>query len=86
MAAGNKHLGYKEALNVIEERSPGTKAAFYAGFLERAAEVVAPATGRESLHPCPRCGAPTTAATCAFCRLVERTSRAGQPRIPVKAT
>src|SRR4030095_14313255 len=35
MAAGNKHLGYKAALNSIEERSPGTKAAFYLGFLDR---------------------------------------------------
>ena len=26
MAAGNRHLGYKELLNQIEERSPGTKA------------------------------------------------------------
>ena len=26
MAAGNKHLGYKEALNAIEETSPGSKA------------------------------------------------------------
>src|SRR6185436_12657386 len=36
MAAGNKHLGYKEALNVIEEQSPGSKQAFYFGFLDRA--------------------------------------------------
>jgi tRNA(Ile)-lysidine synthase TilS/MesJ len=35
MAAGNRHLGYKEALNAIEDRSPGTKAAFVFGFLER---------------------------------------------------
>jgi len=37
-AAGNRHLGYKEALNDIEERSPGTKAAFVFGFFERAHE------------------------------------------------
>ena len=41
MAAGNKHLGYKAALNSIEERSPGTKAAFYLGFLERMAPLLA---------------------------------------------
>ena len=41
MAVGNKHLGYKDALNAIEERSPGTKATFYVGFLERASELVA---------------------------------------------
>ncbi len=37
-AVGNKHLGYKEALNAIEDQSPGTKNAFYFGFLARAAD------------------------------------------------
>ncbi len=36
MAAGNRHLGYKEALNAIEERSPGAKASFLFGFFDRA--------------------------------------------------
>src|SRR5205085_7300439 len=36
-AVGNKHLGYKDALNTIEDQSPGSKAAFYFGFLDRAA-------------------------------------------------
>ena len=40
MAAGNRHLGYKNALNEIEERSPGTKAAFVFGFLERGARAL----------------------------------------------
>ena len=35
MAVGNKHLGYKEALNAIEATSPGSKQQFYFGFLER---------------------------------------------------
>jgi tRNA(Ile)-lysidine synthase TilS/MesJ len=38
MAVGNKHLGYKEALNEIEVRSPGSKADFYFSFLRRAAD------------------------------------------------
>ena len=42
MAAGNKHLGYKEALNDIEAESPGAKHAFYFGFLDRAAAHFAP--------------------------------------------
>ena len=33
---GNRHLGYKEALNAIEARSPGTKHDFYFGFQARA--------------------------------------------------
>jgi uncharacterized protein (TIGR00269 family) len=73
MAAGNRHLRYKEALNDIEVRSPGSKAAFYFGFLDRVAPLVAGAAAveREGLHPCPQCGSPTVADTCAFCRLVE---------------
>ena len=38
MAAGNRHLGYKEVLNALEDRSPGSKAAFLFGFLERGHE------------------------------------------------
>lgn len=38
MASGNKHLGYKDALNEIEVRSPGTKADFYFSFLRHAAD------------------------------------------------
>jgi tRNA(Ile)-lysidine synthase TilS/MesJ len=36
MAAGNKHLGYKDALNALEADSPGTKHDFYFGFLRSA--------------------------------------------------
>jgi uncharacterized protein (TIGR00269 family) len=78
MAAGNKHLGYKDALNRVEDASPGAKHAFYFGFLERAAAHFAAATAQEgdALTPCERCGAPTTGTVCAFCRLVERTAGA----------
>ena len=74
MAAGNKHLAYKAALNDIEVESPGAKHDFYFGFLERAsahfrAEVE---RDRAELAPCPQCGAPTDAGVCAFCRLAER--------------
>lgn len=87
MSAGNRHLGYKEALNTIEERSPGAKAAFYSGFIARGAGLVADVgeREREGLHACPSCGAPTTAASCAFCRLVERAGGDPRRRIPVIA-
>ncbi len=87
MAAGNRHLGYKEALNVIEERSPGAKASFYNGFLERGSELGAgtAAAEREGLHPCPSCGAPTTSAVCAFCKLVEKAGGDPRRRLPVSA-
>ena len=84
MAAGNKHLGYKAALNGIEERSPGTKAAFYLGFLDRMAPLLADhgATERTGLGRCRSCGAPTTGEVCAFCRLLEQT--AGHEPVPVE--
>jgi len=74
MAAGNKHLGYKEALNAIEATSPGSKHDFYFGFLARASAHFRPeAEGEQAgLLPCISCGAPTTTERCAFCRLVER--------------
>jgi uncharacterized protein (TIGR00269 family) len=84
VAAGNRHLGYKEALNAIEARSPGSKSAFYLGFLDRMAPLVADrsAAATGELSACARCGAPTSGETCAFCRLVER-SAAHEP-VPVE--
>ncbi|MGQ0823868.1 MAG: ATP-binding protein [Actinomycetota bacterium] len=74
MAVGNRHLGYKEALNALEERSPGTKASFLFGFLERGYErfELDAADERADLQACTRCGAPTPGDVCAFCRLQAR--------------
>ena len=41
MAAGNKHLAYKAALNAIEEASPGSKANFYLNFVDNMAPLLA---------------------------------------------
>jgi uncharacterized protein (TIGR00269 family) len=78
MAVGNKHLGYKAALNDIELESPGSKHAFYFGFLDKVADRFTGATAQatDSLARCTSCGAPTTGEVCAFCRLVERTAGA----------
>jgi uncharacterized protein (TIGR00269 family) len=78
MAEGNRHLGYKEVLNSLEERSPGSKATFLFGFLERAHprfESVAD-DEREAISACRTCGSPTTGEICAFCRLQERAAAA----------
>ena len=72
MAAGNKHLAYKELLNGMEVESPGAKHAFYFGFLERAAERFATEERDDVIGLCERCGSPTSAEVCAFCRLIER--------------
>ncbi|MGH9227743.1 MAG: tRNA(Ile)-lysidine synthetase [Acidimicrobiales bacterium] len=84
MAEGNRHLRYKEALNAVEAASPGAKQAFYFGFLARAAARFAPeAEGADGeLRACARCGSPTTAEVCAFCRLVDQV--AGHDRVPVE--
>jgi uncharacterized protein (TIGR00269 family) len=79
MAAGNKHLGYKDALNMIEASSPGTKAGFFHKFLAQAAmhfDDVGDAQ-RAELGACRSCGAPTPNEVCAFCTLASRAS--GQP-------
>jgi tRNA-5-methyluridine54 2-sulfurtransferase len=78
MAEGNRHLGYKEALNLLEARSPGTKAAFYSEYLDKASQLFIAAQAEEphELHSCPSCGSPTTGDVCAFCRLVEKSTGA----------
>jgi uncharacterized protein (TIGR00269 family) len=88
MAVGNRHLGYKEALNAIEERSPGAKASFLFGFFDRGHErfVGEAAAEREALVACARCGAPTTGEICAFCRLRERAAgSAGSVPVELRA-
>ena len=75
MAAGNRHLGYKEVLNALEDRSPGTKAAFLFGFLERGHERFATPTRSRSAPTCaraPRAARRRPASVCAFCRLRAR--------------
>lgn len=82
MVAGNTVLRYKDALNDLERHSPGTKAAFLFGFLDRARDAHFPAAGSDtaSVVECTRCGLPTGVsrkrddrpAVCAFCRTRDR--------------
>jgi uncharacterized protein (TIGR00269 family) len=67
LVAGNTQLRYKDAMNAIEASSPGTKAQFFLGFLERGKPLFRAADDAE-LAACERCGQPTTARFCAFCR------------------
>lgn len=79
MAAGNKHLGYKEALNDLEARTPNAKHDLYFGFLERAVDRFTDGEGTADdveLQPCLSCGAPTPGEVCAFCRLAARAREA----------
>jgi hypothetical protein len=81
MADGNRHLGYKEVLNALEDRSPGSKAAFVFGFLERGHRRFASAADEErgALDECSQCGSPTTGTVCAFCQLRARAAGASPP-------
>jgi uncharacterized protein (TIGR00269 family) len=67
LVAGNTQLRYKDAMNRLESASPGTKAQFFLGYLDRAAPLFA-AQDDATLRACLRCGEPTTGRFCAFCR------------------
>ncbi len=69
LVAGNTQLKYKDAMNHLEAGSPGTKASFYLGFVDRGAKVFRSGEAVE-LTPCEQCGQPTTGRFCAFCRAV----------------
>jgi len=70
---GNTGHEHKEALNLLERNSPGAKAQFLFGFLDRA-EAIAPAPddAGDTVGTCASCGMPTTSEICAFCRQRER--------------
>ncbi|HSK97061.1 MAG TPA: hypothetical protein VK891_10630, partial [Euzebyales bacterium] len=82
MVGGNTVLAHKAALNDLERHSPGTKAAFLFGFLDRArdAHFAAPGDDAAEVVACTRCGLPTGVppgrddrpAVCAFCRTRDR--------------
>ena len=84
IAAGNRHLQYKDVLNSIERESPSSKSTFYLAFVEKMAPLLAghAAAATGDLRVCGRCGAPTTNDVCAFCHLVE-TAGAHEP-VPVE--
>ena len=67
LVAGNTQLRYKDAMNAIESTSPGTKAQFFLGYLERGRPLFTVADDAV-LSACERCGQPTTGRFCAFCR------------------
>jgi uncharacterized protein (TIGR00269 family) len=67
LVAGNTQLRYKAALNDIERTSPGTKAQFFLGYLDRGMPLFR-SEDRADLRRCEACGQPTTGRFCAFCR------------------
>jgi uncharacterized protein (TIGR00269 family) len=81
LVGGNTQLRYKDAMNHLESTSPGTKAQFLFGYLDRAAPLFATQDEVE-LVGCERCGQPTTGRFCAFCRAQAQIlgERLGAPR------
>ena len=75
-AVGAKSILFKDALNLLERQSPGTKQSFLLGFLDKARPAFA-ANDPHELRPCIECEQPTTTERCAFCRLMAQTR---QPR------
>ena len=67
LVAGNTQLRYKDAMNTIESRSPGTKAQFFLGYLDKASHLFT-SEDTAKLTPCEECAQPTTGRFCAFCR------------------
>lgn len=60
---------YKQTLNRIEERSPGTKLMFVKGYLKRARDVK---VQNDQAGFCSICGYPSFSETCNFCKTFER--------------
>lgn len=68
---GATFTSYKRLLDDLEHNSPGSKFAFYDGFLNRgrpAFEAQQAGLG-QGLSPCPECGSPTSGDICGVCRI-----------------
>ncbi len=74
-ARGATSISHKEVLNRLEDVSPGSKASFLLGYLERARPRFQ-AGGSVDLRECLRCGQATTGEVCAFCKLADQVQRA----------
>ena len=84
-AQGAKMLLYKHMLDKLEAESPGTKQMFYWGFLsnEKLKAGRLPSVSDSEavkLKPCLKCGQPTTADTCGYCRMMAKRQSASSAR------
>jgi uncharacterized protein (TIGR00269 family) len=71
---GATSLMHKEILNRLEDASPGAKANFFYGFLEKG-RAAFEKVGGVVLSECVRCGQVTTGEICAFCKLADQVKR-----------
>jgi len=91
MVEGNTQHRYKEAMTMLEEASPGTKAQLYFGFLKKASHRFKEEEADAPVVPCTSCGAPTLQwddgklPICSFCKtktLAERNKLEGKTGAP----
>lgn len=73
-AEGSSTIYYKEILNKMEGDRPGAKLQFYLSFLQaKESGLFANVEQQVALHPCERCGQPTSApGDCAWCRMWDK--------------
>ncbi|MGQ9747605.1 MAG: ATP-binding protein [Candidatus Caldatribacteriaceae bacterium] len=69
-----KSIDYKEALQFLEEKSPGTKHTFLFEFLEKAQPFFSPSE-QVALKECAVCGMPTTQNICSFCKIMQKAKK-----------
>ena len=70
MSVNAKQLFYKKIMNLLEKESPGTKQAFYFGFLDRRNRFYPEKEpGEAPPFNCQLCEAPSYSEICSFCRL-----------------
>ena len=68
-SVGARSIIYKNALDDIEAKSPGTKHGFVSTFLARIRPVMETSQEDFDLRECTICGQATTGEVCAFCRM-----------------
>jgi uncharacterized protein (TIGR00269 family) len=73
-AVGATSIAHKEALNRMEDASPGAKHNFLFGFVDRA-RAAFEQVENVTLNECVRCGQVTTGTLCAFCKLADQVKR-----------
>ncbi|MDY6821908.1 MAG: tRNA(Ile)-lysidine synthetase, partial [Deferribacterota bacterium] len=72
MSKGATSIYYKDVLNRLEEKSPGTKQYFYLQFLKNANIFKENNTGINKIKKCKVCGMESFSEICTYCRLMEK--------------
>ncbi len=71
-SVGARSIIYKNALDDIEAKSPGTKHGFLSVFLDRIRPIMETSQEDFDLRECSICGQATTGEVCAFCRMWQK--------------